>query len=142
MDGRFQKPTGSVEEGAFLLTLIAEMMVPCKLMNHIRTDDPYGGYSETWAEGASFQAAVIKNNTTEAILAEKQGVTETFTIVTNKPFRLEYHDIFKRVEDGQLFRVTGNTVDSEAPKRSTVPISKVTAEKWEIPEGGIQVSAG
>ena len=113
--------------------MIEDIMVDCKIMNHIRVDDPAGGYDETWTEGATFKAAIIKNQTTEAQIAEKQGVKELFTIVTKKTFQLDYHDVFKRVSDGQIFRVTGNEADGEAPQMSTVQIAKVPAEKWVLP---------
>ena len=114
------------------MSLIEEMMVECKIMNRIREDDPAGGYSDTWTEGATFSAAIIKNSTTEAQIAEKQGVEELFTVVTTA-FPLAYHDVFKRVSDSQIFRVTGNTKDSEAPARSTIQIGKVQAERWVLP---------
>ena len=115
------------------MSLIDEMMVDCKIMNHIRENDPAGGYTDTWSEGAKFPATIIKNTTTEAEIAERQGVKEIFTVVTRIDFTLAYHDVFKRISDGQIFRVTGNTKDSEAPARSTVKIGKVTAEKWVLP---------
>lgn len=102
-------------------------------MNRIRVDDDFGGYSETWTEGASFKAAIIKNSTTEAQIAEKQGITELFTVVVKKGFSLSFHDVFKRVSDGAIFRVTSNVKDSEAPDASSVKIAKVTAEKWVLP---------
>lgn len=115
------------------MTLIESMMEDCVFMNHVRTDDPYGGYSDTWQEGATFKAAVIKNNTTEAVVAEKQGIEEIFTIVTMKTVNLDFHDVIKRKSDGIIFRVTSKTIDSTAPKASTVPIAKVTAERWVLP---------
>lgn len=113
--------------------IIDEMMEECKIMDRTTTNDPAGGYVEAWTEGASFTATIIKNSSTEAQIAEKQGVEELFTVVTKKNFLLAYHDVFKRVSDGQIFRVTGNTKDSVAPDRSTVPIGKVQAEKWVLP---------
>ena len=109
-------------------------MEKCRIMNHIREDDPYGSSVDRWAEGASFDATIIKNSTTEATIAEKQGIDEIFTIVVKKSFSLDYHDVFKRLSDGQIFRVTSMTKDSEAPEASTVKIAKVTAEKWVIPD--------
>ena len=116
------------------MRLIDQMMEKCRILNRSRVDDDYGSYTDTWTEGASFDAAIIKNSTTEAIVAEKQGVSEIFTVVTNKRFELSYHDAFKRLSDGQIFRVTSNSKDSDAPNASTVPITKVTAEKWELPD--------
>jgi len=115
------------------LSLLDSMMTPCKVMNHVRTDDAFGGYTEAWTEGASFDATIIKNSTTEAIIAEKRDISEIFTIVTRKSFMLDFHDVIKRVSDGQIFRITSNARDSEAPDMSTVPITKVTAEKWVLP---------
>jgi hypothetical protein len=51
----------------------------------------------------------------------------------DKGFSLDYHDVFRRVSDNQVFRVTSNIKDSEAPEASTVKIGKVTAERWELP---------
>ena len=116
------------------MSLLSSMMEKCKILNRVRVDDAYGSYTETWTEGATFDATIIKNSTTEAVIAEKQGITEIFTVVTGKNFPLDYHDAFKRVSDGQVFRVTSNAKDSEAPEMSTVQITKVTAEKWVLPD--------
>ena len=115
------------------MSLLDSMMERCILLNHVRTDDAYGSYVDTWTDGASFDATIIKNSTTEAIIAEKQGITEIFTVVTKKSFLLDYHDVFRRESDGQIFRVTSIGKDSEAPDASTVKIAKVTAEKWVLP---------
>lgn len=121
-----------MEEGG-ILNLLESMMEKCCILNHIREDDPYGSSVDYWTDGATFDATVIKNNTTEVKIAEQQGIKEFFTIVTKKSFLLDYHDVFRRLSDGQIFRVTSMTKDSEAPEASTVKIAKVTAEKWELP---------
>lgn len=116
------------------MSLLDSMMEKCCIVNRIRTDDPVGGYTNTWTDGATFDATIIKNSTTEATIAEKQGITEIFTVVVKKDFDLDYHDVFKRLSDNQIFRVTSNGKDSEAPEASTVKIRKVTAEKWVLPD--------
>ena len=115
------------------MSLISAMMEPCKILNHIRQDDPYGSWTETYTEGATFNATIIKNSTTEAVVAERQGIKEIYTVVTAKGFPLSYHDVFKRMKDDAIFRVTSESTDSEAPVRSTIQIEKVTAERWELP---------
>lgn len=116
------------------MSLITKMMESCILLNKIRTPDGYGGYHTVFEDGVEFDAAIIKNNSNEAVIAEKQGVTETFTVVVRKGFELDYHDAFRRVRDGEVFRVTGKTTDNEAPESSTVKISKATAERWALPD--------
>ena len=127
------KQTESVEEGG-ILSLLESMMEKCRILNHIRQDDPYGSSVDYWEDGATFDATIIKNNSTEVKIAERQGVDEIFTVVTRKDFSLDYHDVFRRVSDGQIFRVTSISKDSEAPDASTVKIAKVTAEKWVLPD--------
>ena len=121
-----------MEEGE-LLSLIESMMEDFVFLNKVKVDDPVGGYKDDYQDGVTFKAAVIKNSTTEAQIAEKQGITEIFTIVTDKSMVLEFHDVLRRVSDGEIFRVTSRTVDSQAPEASTVPIAKVSAERWVLP---------
>lgn len=110
--------------------LIFDIMESCCIMDKMTIDDALGGTKPTWTEGASIDAAIIKDSSTEAVVAEKQGVSEIFTIVTKSSVMLDYHDVIKRLSDGELFQVTSRGKDSEAPAMSTIPIRKVTAERW------------
>lgn len=121
-----------MEEGE-LLSLIESMMEDFVFLNKVKVDDPVGGYKDDYQDGVTFKAAVIKNSTTEAQIAEKNGISEIFTIVTDKSMVLEFHDVLRRVSDGEIFRVTSRAVDSQAPEASTVPIAKVSAERWVLP---------
>ena len=133
MAGCVRKSAKQVEEGGVPVNLLTQMMEQCQILNHIRTDDPFGGYTDEWTEGATFQAAIAKNGSPEMIVAEKQGLGETFTVVVDQSFSLDYHDVFKRLSDNAIFRVTSRTTDSTAHPASTVKIAKVTAERWELP---------
>lgn len=115
------------------MSLLTQMMDECRIMNRSRTDDGYGGYTEAWTEGATFRAAIAKQSSPEQEIAEKQGLSETFTVVVGQDFSLDYHEVFKRTSDGAIFRVTSRTVDSTAHPASTVKIAKVTAERWVLP---------
>jgi len=115
------------------MTLLDSMMEPCVMLDKVTASDGVFGFTSAWRDGARFMAAVIKNSETQVLLAEKHGVTELFSVVTEKGFRLGFHDVFRRESDGEVFRVTGNTKDSEAPDASTVKIGKVTAERWVLP---------
>ena len=64
--------------------IIYDMMEKCCILNKIREDDAYGSETITWSDGTSFDASIIKNSTTEAIVAEKQGATEILTVVVYK----------------------------------------------------------
>lgn len=115
------------------MSLLTQMMEDCKILNHVRIDDDFGGYTDTWSEGATFKAAIAKNSSPEQLVAEQQGVSEQFTVVVDRNFSLDYHDVFKRLSDNSIFRVTSRTQDSTAHPESTVKIAKVTAERWVLP---------
>ena len=115
------------------MSLLTQMMEECRILNHLRIDDDYGGYSEAWTDGAKFLAAIAKNTSTEQQIAEKEGLSEAFTVVVEDTFSLDYHDVFKRTRDNAIFRVTSRTTDSTAHPASTVRIAKVTAERWVLP---------
>ena len=114
------------------MALYETMMEDCIMMDRRTISDGLGGFSHEWVEGANFRAAVIKDNTMNARVAEKQGVTEVYTVTVDKGVRLEYHDVFKRESDGLIFRVTSNIRDRESPRVATFAIGQVSAERWEL----------
>lgn len=114
------------------MSLIDVMMVDCTMMDRSTVSDGMGGFDYVWTDGAAFSAAIVKNNSIEARIAEKEGVTEVYTVTVPKGTVLNYHDVFKRVSDGAIFRVTSNIPDSETPSVSSFQIGQVTAERWNL----------
>ena len=114
------------------MRLYEEAMETCAMQDRRTVADGLGGFTYEWTNGAEFSAAIVKNNTLDARIAEKQGVTELYTVTVGKGVSLEYHDVFKRLRDGAIFRVTSNITDSETPARATFQIGQVTAERWEL----------
>lgn len=116
------------------MSLLSEAMTTCIMYDKRTVADGYGGYTIEWVEGARFQAAIVLNNSMEARVAEKQGVTALYTITTSKALNLQYHDVFKRLEDGKIFRVTSDGDDKKTPKSATLDMRQVSAEEWELTE--------
>ena len=114
------------------MNLLESMMERCTMLDKITSGDGVLGRVTRWQDGAQFMATIIKDNSSEAVIAEQQGVNELFTVVTAKGTGLEYHDVFRRESDGSIFRVTSNQLDSEAPNASTLKYGKVTAERWAL----------
>lgn len=112
--------------------LIDAFKTQCVMMDKTSASDGIGGIVYTWTEGAEFTAAIEKDNTIEAKLAEKQGVTEVYTVTVDDNLQLDYHDVFKRVSDGAIFRVTSNVRDSKPPAVATFKFGQVSAERWEL----------
>lgn len=114
------------------MSLLDEMKTACIMLDKRSVPDGLGGFKPKWDEGATFDATIIKDQSIEARVAEKNGLKSVFTVVVQRGVPLEYHDVFRRLSDGAVFRVTSDITDSEAPSRSTVKIGKVTAESWEL----------
>lgn len=114
------------------MNLVESMMEDCTMIDKKSTPDGLGGFTNEWVDGAAFKAAIVKNNTMEAKIAEKQGVTELYQITVPKGTPLSFHDVFKRNSDGAVFRVTSNIKDSETPKAATFSFGQVNAERWEL----------
>ena len=114
------------------MSLIDTMKVSCTMKDKTTVNDGQGGVTTVWVDGAKFEAAIIKDSTMQARMAEKQGVTELYTVTVRKGVSLQYHDVFKRLSDGVTFRVTGTTHESETPDMATFHIGQVSAERWEL----------
>ena len=112
--------------------LYKNMMEPCILMEKTRVPDGAGGFVTTWSDGAPFDAAIVMDTTVQARIAEGEGFTAVYTITTDRGVGLEFHDIFKRAADGQIFRVTSNSGDRRSPTFSGIVLEQVNAERWEL----------
>ena len=110
--------------------LYEEMMVDCVLMDKVRTPDGLGGWTTAWADRGEFKAAIDKDNTIQARIAEAQGIREVYTVTASRSVPLEFHDVIRRVSDGQIFRVTSNMKDNMSPTFSGINFGQVTAEAW------------
>lgn len=116
--------------------LIAEnFMVPCVLMEKVRVPDGEGGWVPTWTEGAEFRASIVMDNTMSARVAEHEGMHAVYTVTTDPTAPLDYHDVFRRVSDGQVFRVTSDGADKVTPGSASFQFSQVSAERWELTDG-------
>lgn len=114
------------------MSLLTEAMTDCQMIDRTTQADGYGGYKEVWKDGAEFKAAISINQSVELLIAQQQGLKEVYTVTTPKAVRLHYHDVFKRKEDGKIFRITGGE-DKATPASATIDMRVTTAEAWEIP---------
>ena len=107
----------------------------CVFMDRVSTPDGRGGIIYEYVDGAAFDAAIYLSNSLEEQKAEKQGVTGLYQVTTKKNVRLEYHTVFKRLSDGQTFRVTSKD-ESKTPASSTLNMRVVKAEEYALPVDG------
>jgi hypothetical protein len=112
--------------------LMEDFAEDCTLMEKVRIPDGEGGWSITWADGMQFRAAITYDTTIQARVAESEGMRATYTVTTDKSMPLDFHDVFRRVEDGKVFRVTSDGDDDKTPKSAGLDMRQVTAEEWSL----------
>lgn len=117
------------------MSLLTEAMDECVMLNKRTSADGYGGYITTWEDGAGFEAAIVFDTSLEARTAEKQGVSSLYTVTIKKAMTLDYKDVFRRIRDGKIFRVTSDGDDSYTPESASLDMRQVTAEEWSLPNG-------
>lgn len=111
------------------MSLLNEAMEGCVLLNKQTSLDEYGGFINTWVDGAAFNAAIVFDTSIEARTAEAQGVHSLYTVTTPRNITLQYHDVFRRTRDSKLFRVTSDGDDKYTPRSATLDMRQVTAEE-------------
>ena len=115
------------------MSLLKEALTECEFVIPTKQPDGYGGWETVFTPGASFEAAIVRNQSLQALVAEKQGVTEVYTISTSKALTLEFHDILRRKSDGKVFRVTSDGTESHTPASASLDMRTVTAEAYALP---------
>lgn len=115
------------------MSLMDEYTVGCVLLVKTRRPDPVGGYVTEWADGMEFDAAWEYESAPEITVAEQQGVARTYRIYVNKTLDLDYHETFRRIDNGQIYRVTNPGTDRKTPSFSTLNKRLIEVEKWDLP---------
>ena len=113
--------------------LMGDYAEDCVFLEKSRVPDGEGGWTTKWVDGMPFQAAITHDDTLNARVAESEGMTATYTVTTDKSMPLDFHDVFRRESDGQVFRVKSDGTDKATPKSATFQISQVSAEEWALP---------
>lgn len=112
------------------MSLLTQAMEDVVMLEKKRVPDGEGGFAVKWVDGVPFKAAITFDNSMEARTAEKQGVTSLYTVTVPVNAKLEYHDVFRRVRDGKVFRVTSDGDDKITPASASFQFAQVTAEEW------------
>lgn len=112
--------------------LMNEYVEDCTLIEKTRIPDGEGGWTNGWVDGMEFQAAITYDTSMQARVAESSGMKATYTVTTDKSMPLDFHDVFRRERDGQVFRVTSQGDDKRTPAMATFQVSQVAAEEWTL----------
>ena len=115
------------------MSLLDQYSVECVLLAKIRVDDRAGGYDIDWQETVRFNAAWEYQSAPEIVVAEQQGVNRVYRIYVPKELELDYHEVFRRADDGQTYRVTNPGTDRVTPATSRLNKRLIEVEKYDLP---------
>ena len=114
------------------MSLVDKAMEETIIMDKTTVQDEYGSYKTVYVEGAHINVAYSFDSSTQARIAEQEGVTNRYTLTTRRSINLQYHDVVKRVRDKKIFRVTSDGDDNMTPASASLDLRQVEAEEWEI----------
>lgn len=117
------------------MSLLIGAYEPCTIIDKTTREDGYGGVITDWADGATFEAAVVLDASIEAVKAQAAGATNIYTVTTRRTVVLMYHDVFRRESDGKTFRVTSDGTDNKTPPSAGLDMRNVRAEEWSVTNG-------
>lgn len=115
------------------MSLMDEFNADCVLLVKTRQDDPVGGYKTVWTDGVHFTASWEFESAPEITVAEQQGVARVYNIYVDKTLDLDYHEAFRRNDNGQIYRVVNPGTDRVTPSFSTLNKRLIGVEKWDLP---------
>ncbi len=120
------------------MSLLDEAMDDCTMLDRYTVNDGYGVVNK-YREGALFKCATTLDTSTEARIAQQQGVKNLYTATTNKGTNLQFHDVFKRNRDNKIFRVTSDGDDKKTPSSATLDMRIVSCEEYVLPANSMEV---
>ena len=119
------------------MSLLSDAMEQCTYIDRTTAPDGYGGVRTVWREGAPFTAAIVFDTSMQARIAEKEGVRNLYTVTTQRNIVLMYGDIFTRLSDGKIFKVTSDGTDKETPISAALDMRVVTAQELDALPGEV-----
>lgn len=121
-----------------MIGLLEDYMDDFVMIDRRTVSDGRGGYDTVYVDGATFKGAVELDNSMQAKIAQQQGVTALYTVTTPRTMNLQYHDIFRRVSDGKIFRSTSDGDDKKTPNSATLDMRQVSAEEYRLPQTTVE----
>lgn len=112
--------------------LIDCMMTDCVFMVKGSEPDGSGGQKTTWKDGEPLRAAITRDTSTEARIAEAAGTVEMYTVTVSRSVHLKYHAVIKRLSDGKTFRITSDNAEKKTPVCTALDIAQSNAEAWRL----------
>ena len=115
------------------MSLLDAVTEKFQMIDKTTVDDGIGGFKPAWVDGATFNAAIDLDDSVQAQTAMAAGVKGVYTVTTKRNINLQFHDVFKRLSDNKIFRVTTDGDDKKTPPTAGLDMRSVRCEEWVLP---------
>lgn len=115
------------------MSLIESAMEKFNIIDKVTSLDEYGSVKTEYRLGAEVMLAPEFNASTQARIAQQEGVNVRYSFFMPRSLNLKFPDIIKRTSDGTIFRILSDGTDNKTPEAAGLDLRKVEAEKWELP---------
>lgn len=106
--------------------MLSDFFEPFTLLEQAHNNTEYGTGAVVYNVGATFHAGISQNSTSEAQIAERQGMKTVYTVIHPPEVILRQGDRIRRERDQRVYRITGNS--NFTPDRANVQYGTVSAE--------------
>ena len=114
------------------MSLLDANKFECVMLEKIKADDGEGGFSTVWRDALAFHAAIILSDSAKARKAEKEDLKNVYTVTVSKAVAPKFHDVFRRLSDGEVFRVISECTDNKTPAGAALDMRQFKAEEWAL----------
>lgn len=112
------------------MSLLDANKVECVMLEKTTADDGEGGSSTVWKDTLFFRAAIVLSDSEKVKKAEKENSANVYTVTVSKAVAPKFHDVFRRLLDGQIFRVISDCTDNKTPTGAALDMRQFKAEEW------------
>ena len=117
------------------MNLLENAMTACVYLVESKgcDSDGLGGATPEWTEGSAFEAAFALAGSEPARRGERDIAEDAYDVYVLRDVPLGFHDVFRRITDGAVFRALSNGADSITPVGAALDLRRVRAERWSLP---------
>lgn len=112
--------------------MLSDFFEPFCRVKRTSTPNGLGGTVETWENGETFRGGVTHVPGAEISVAGHQALRTVPVLVHEVTVELKQDEYVRRLSDGAVYRVAGNSGDMRAPAVASMQFAQVPVERTEV----------
>lgn len=109
--------------------MLSDFLEPFCRVKRSSAPNGLGGSVETWEDGEIFRGGVTHVSGAEISVAGHQALRAVPVLAHETTVELKQDEYVRRLSDGAVFRVAGNSADMRAPAVASMQFAQVPVER-------------